>query len=180
MEIDYIIVGAGLAGISIGLELHERGKKLLIIDEDIESTSSKIAAGIVNPIVPKRILKTWMCDEIIPRVDPFYKKWESLCKAKFYDNVPILQIHSSAQESNEWASRYENLKNYIQIGAGTLPANIIAPFGYSQTLQSGRLNVAEYCKSGLRLLQQFHTQAKEFFQYSKFYPGRSGIFLRIP
>ena len=46
----YIIVGGGLAGISLAIQLIRAGAKVILFDKK-ENHSSIIAAGIINPIV---------------------------------------------------------------------------------------------------------------------------------
>jgi len=58
-DLDFIIVGQGIAGSVIALSLIKAGYKILVINKPQLSLSSKIAAGIWNPIVFKRLTKSW-------------------------------------------------------------------------------------------------------------------------
>jgi glycine/D-amino acid oxidase-like deaminating enzyme len=53
-NIDFIIVGGGLAGSILALELINRGADLLLIDRPLAGAASPIAAGIANPVTGKR------------------------------------------------------------------------------------------------------------------------------
>ncbi|MBK8367632.1 MAG: hypothetical protein IPL10_09490 [Bacteroidetes bacterium] len=55
--IDFIIVGQGIAGSVLSLSLISAGYAVLVISTPNLSTSSKIAAGIWNLIVFKRLTK---------------------------------------------------------------------------------------------------------------------------
>ena len=57
METNYIIIGQGLAGTLMAHELLKANESFLVIDEYRESTSSKVAAGMFNPISGKRMVK---------------------------------------------------------------------------------------------------------------------------
>ena len=52
MKVDYIIVGAGLAGLSFVQYCLLNNKTFLVID-DAKRTSSKVAGGMFNPVVLK-------------------------------------------------------------------------------------------------------------------------------
>ena len=44
MQVDYIIVGQGIAGTVLAHTLYQQGLTFLIIDADLPETSSKVAA----------------------------------------------------------------------------------------------------------------------------------------
>jgi glycine/D-amino acid oxidase-like deaminating enzyme len=52
-DYDYLIVGQGLAGTSLAWHLKESGKKILIVGDSSLPSSSKVAAGIFNPLTGK-------------------------------------------------------------------------------------------------------------------------------
>ncbi|MFT5168556.1 MAG: glycine oxidase, partial [Saprospiraceae bacterium] len=58
-EVDYLIIGQGLAGSLLAYQLLERGKTVQIIDNHHNGASSSIAAGIINPITGRRFAKSW-------------------------------------------------------------------------------------------------------------------------
>ncbi len=66
MKVDFIIVGAGLSGSTLAYTLLKEGKSVLVIDNNLKSAASMVAAGLYNPIVFKRIVKSWQADILIP------------------------------------------------------------------------------------------------------------------
>ncbi|HNP08097.1 MAG TPA: FAD-binding protein, partial [Cyclobacteriaceae bacterium] len=80
---DYIIVGLGLAGACLALQLLKRGKRILVFDTPSKNRASLIAAGLFNPITGKRIVKTWKADEIFSYLFKFYREAEKELQAKF-------------------------------------------------------------------------------------------------
>lgn len=66
MLTDYIIVGQGICGTFLSWYLQKNNSKFLVIDNNANITSSKIAAGIINPVTGRRMVKTWMIDELLP------------------------------------------------------------------------------------------------------------------
>src|SRR5688500_2784400 len=66
MNVDYLIIGQGLCGTWLSWYLQKESKSFLIIDKNDENTPSQISAGIVNPVTGRRLVKSWMVDEIMP------------------------------------------------------------------------------------------------------------------
>ena len=79
-NVDFIVVGQGLAGSVLALKLIENGYSIKVIDKPELSSCSKVAAGIWNPVVFKRITKSWMIDELMPEMLNFYRQSEKILK----------------------------------------------------------------------------------------------------
>jgi hypothetical protein len=72
MDIQVLIVGQGLSGTLLGQALKKAGISFLIIDESRPNTASKVASGLINPVTGKRLVKTWLFDELLPKAIPTY------------------------------------------------------------------------------------------------------------
>ncbi|MDR6560849.1 MULTISPECIES: FAD-binding oxidoreductase [unclassified Arcicella] len=88
-ETDFIIVGQGLAGSLLAYLLLQRGKKVQIFDAPEIPSSSRVAAGIFNPVTGRKLVKTWMADELFPFLEQFYLELEDVLQVKFFHQVPI-------------------------------------------------------------------------------------------
>lgn len=117
MQIDYIIVGQGLAGSLLAYELHKTRKKILLVDEDKSSTSSKIAAGIMLPITGRRLVKTWKADLLIPFAKRLYQDMEKTLGEKFFHELPVLEIFNSVKNRNDWIGRSIDPEYMHYVGA---------------------------------------------------------------
>lgn len=152
---DYIIIGAGIAGTSLALELHKRNQRLLIVDEFKENSSSRVAAGMLSPIVPRNVQKTWKCFEIFPNVYDYYRQWEEILNEKFIYQIPGLQIHKNASHTKNWRKRskergFDILLKDIPPEENNYPFEL--PFGGSINLLSGRLDVQKFMDSAHNFL----------------------------
>ena len=58
-EAGFIVVGQGIAGSCLALELADRGARVEIVDDGWESAACLVAAGVINPITGKRLVKSW-------------------------------------------------------------------------------------------------------------------------
>jgi glycine/D-amino acid oxidase-like deaminating enzyme len=74
MQIEYLVVGQGICGTWLSYFLNKEKKSFLVIDDNQPNSSSRIAAGIINPVTGRRIVKTWMIDELIPFIETAYSE----------------------------------------------------------------------------------------------------------
>ena len=61
-----MIIGQGISGTFLSYYLQKERKSFLIIDDNNRNASSKIAAGIINPVTGRRLVTVWMADEVMP------------------------------------------------------------------------------------------------------------------
>jgi len=115
MKKNFLIIGAGLAGLSLAHHLKKKGHSVLLLDKG-ENFSSTIAAGMVNPMVFRRMNKSWRLDEFMPTANEFYKELELQLNVKFYHPVPIYRCFSSLQEKTWWIEKSANqeFSNYLR------------------------------------------------------------------
>ena len=144
-SIDYIIVGQGLAGSILSIELLKNSKKILLIDDKKLSASSKVAAGIWNPIVFKRLTKSWMADELIPFLENFYSETELLLNNKFIRKIPIAKIFIEEQEKTLWLKKADvELSNFLDKSINKMIDPIKAE--YSTLRKTGNLDTKLFLK----------------------------------
>ena len=92
----------------LAFELIQQGKSVLVLNENNAFTSSKVAAGLYNPIVFKRIVKSWMVDEVLPAANFLYAMMEDVLGKKFHHKREIVKLFSSADEKEFWMTRAES------------------------------------------------------------------------
>jgi glycine oxidase len=166
---DIAIVGSGLAGCTIAFKLKHAGKKVLIIDKPQLSSSSRIAAGVYNPIIFKRTTLTWKANETILSCIDFYNKVETVTGNKFHFPVKMNRIISGYEEQNEWV-RKSGLPVYSDfIDDKISSAELLGcktPFGYAQIKHTGYINTKKYIETVLSFVGQ-ENFLEETFDYSK-------------
>ena len=115
-KFDYIILGHGLAGASIAIQLLKRGKKILVIDNPSPTTASRVAAGLFNPITGRKMVKSWMADKLFPYLHQYYSEVEALTGRKFFYPMPVYRPFISVEEQNEWMAKSiePSFQPYIQ------------------------------------------------------------------
>lgn len=99
-----LIIGAGLSGICLARQLMKKGHLVQLIDRG-ENHSTAIAAGMVNPMVFRRMNKSWRLDEFAMEAKSFYLEMEELLRQPLFHPLVIRRMLSSKQERNYWLER---------------------------------------------------------------------------
>lgn len=102
---DFLILGQGLAGTVLSYTLLSRGYRVLVCDTGAGKTSSRVAAGLYNPITGRKMNKTWWADRLFPRITPFYRELERVTGCHFLHERPIYRPFISVEEQNDWQAR---------------------------------------------------------------------------
>ena len=105
MQVDYLIVGQGICGTMLSWFLYKEGKSFLVIDEGSGDTSSKIAAGIINPVTGRRFVRSWMIDEIMPFAVDTYEKIGLVLDNSFVYKRSVIDFFSTPEARNSFINR---------------------------------------------------------------------------
>ncbi len=177
-HVDYIIVGQGLVGSAVALQLIKRNKKVLVIDRSLANSSSRIAVGLFNPITGRHMVKTWMADKIFPYLHTFYQEAEALTKQKFFYSLPLYRPFLSIEEQNEWMAKSADpiYEHYIE-KISTQPAfpSIKDTFGGLTLKQCGYLDTIQYIESVRIWIEQQGIFLEELFDEDKLTLGAKNV-----
>lgn len=180
---DFLIVGAGIAGCSLALELHQRGKKVCIFDLNNPNSSSRTAAGMMNPMVPRNVQKAWKCDQIYPQVYEYYEAWEQRLGTKFIHRIPTLQVHKNASHTKNWTQRAKekgfqhHLSPVAEENNEPYSWGLPLPYGAAICHLSGKLDVSTYLDACYRYFDANGiTKINETFDYQQLEPGNGWMY----
>lgn len=141
-NVEYIIVGCGLASIAFCEKLREHNQSFVVFDDGSQQ-SSRVAAGLYNPVILKRFTEVWKAKEQLEIALPVYKKIEEELNINIDYKLRILRRFASIEEQNKWftASDKPTLEPYLstQLVENKNP-NIDAPFSFGEVLHAGRLD----------------------------------------
>jgi glycine/D-amino acid oxidase-like deaminating enzyme len=173
-----LIVGAGLAGSCLAHRLLDDGHHITIIDKG-ENHATSIAAGMVNPMVFRRMNKSWRLDEFIPEANEFYFTLENKLDVKLFHPITIRRLFSSEQERDSWLEK-QNLpefKNYLtpitKEDEGFDGAN--NPFGSGRVKNAFWIDSEKFYKSNLAFFEKNVILLKESFSIKDFDP-KEGVY----
>ena len=176
-ETDVLIIGQGLVGTVLAHILLKRGKSILIIDQPWYSSSSRISAGLFNPVVFKRLTKSWMVDELIAALVPFYTETEKLLGEKLLFDQRILKIFSEKQERILWEKKMkEDVGRYLlPVSDNEIKEFPDMPFGHASVRGAGYLNVQQFLSLSLVYFREQKMIIKEGFDHSQIKFEKEGI-----
>lgn len=97
MELEFIIIGQGICGTWLSYYLQKEKKSFLVIDDNQLNASSRISAGIINPVTGRRIVKTWMIDEVLPFAEKAYTELGNELNNKTISSCPIVDFFPTLQ-----------------------------------------------------------------------------------
>jgi len=114
LETKFAIIGAGLAGTTLAWKLEKQSSDFQIIDANFEKASFK-AAGIINPVVFKRLTKSFMVDDCLPEAKNFYFEVEKKLKTKFFFEKTLLKTIKNIADQNQWEAKIgeSNFEEYL-------------------------------------------------------------------
>jgi len=173
---NYLIVGAGLSGIAVAFHLIKKGKKVTIVDNGINH-SSLVATGQINPLVFRRMTKSWRVDEFIPYLTYFYQELERLTDSKFFIPIPIRRIFSSEHEKDLWIKKQERVdfESYMEsIKDEDISYDLtINEFGTGRIKNSSYVIAKVFLESSLEWIRNNGTIIHENFDYADINPRTS-------
>ena len=172
---DYILVGQGIAGSTLACTLIENNCSVLVIDEDRDITSSKVAYGLCNPIVFKRFVKTFLADDAFAFAKKYYLILEKELGASFIKEIPLYKIFNNQEQRNDWLKKAnseeysEYLSNEIMYfnedsEISNFKFQISNPFGAAQVLNTFLLNTESFLKAVKLFLIKNDSYRNEIFK----------------
>ncbi|PID70218.1 MAG: FAD-dependent oxidoreductase [Flavobacteriales bacterium] len=168
MQVDYIIVGLGLAGIAFA-ETLERNNKSFVVFDSSASNASKVAGGMYNPIILKRLSLVYDARSQMETALPFYRQLEKNLKIKIDYPLDIYKIFQSVSDQNNWftACSHPLKSEYLmsKIIPNKNPA-IKASFGFGQLTGAGRIAARELISSYKKYLHDKNLLRVEQLNYA--------------
>lgn len=126
-QVDFLVVGQGLAGTALAWELIWRGRSVLVVDPGGEVTSSRIAAGLVTPITGQRLALGWRVAEMLEAAREFYDRTEVELGVRHFHPRIVRRIFRSAGEAGVWEQRRAEPERQAHIARAWAPE--AGPFG---------------------------------------------------
>ena len=182
MQVDYLVVGQGLAGTLVSYNLIQKGKKVAAFDVFQENSSSRVAAGLYNPITGPRSLKTWLADDLFPFLEPYYESLEGFLDVSFLHKKTIFRPFDTIAEQNNWygQSADAELKDYVEVNP--LPLEIQkhykAPFGGIETKISGFVDLKAMIDAFAIYLSNNQYLGRTQFQYDELVFSEDSVLYR--
>src|SRR5258706_6088644 len=182
MKVDYIIIGQGLAGSCLALQLIRKGKKIVVLDQPQHNHSTAVAAGLFNPITGKMLAKTWQAETLFPYIHSFYRNAEVLLQKEFFFPMSLYRPFGSVEEQNEWMGRstHASMREYIEAihGQPTFGDQVHDPVGGVLLRHGGYVDTAVFVEAGRCLLKKSESYREEKIEGAELRVQGSGVSYR--
>lgn len=96
-QVDTLIIGQGICGTFLSLQLEKAGSSHLLIDELRPYSASRIAAGLINPVTGRRLVTTWMIDELLASAREAYGQLGATLGNSFLSETSVTDFFPTAQ-----------------------------------------------------------------------------------
>lgn len=169
MNVDYIIVGLGLAGVAFAEELTKQNKSFIVF-EDGSQNSSLVAGGMYNPVILKRFTPVWNAQEQLKIALPYYKKLEKKLNNIYDHRLEIYRIFKSIEEQNNWFQACDRILLQDFMSSDIIRNKnkyVHAPFGYGKLENTGRIDVNSLIQDYKALLLKKQILREEKFLYDQ-------------
>jgi len=163
-----LIIGGGVAGCSLAWQLAKKGINVKLLDKK-ENHSSFVAAGMINPIVFRRMNLSWRVDELLPYSQLFYNELETEMQQKFCTPLSIRRFFSSQQERDYWNKKQDlhEFQSYL-----THHSDFDIPIANSNTKLGSALVKKGLRVDSLKFMKAFHRYliTQKILEYALFNP----------
>jgi glycine/D-amino acid oxidase-like deaminating enzyme len=177
--VDFLIVGQGLAGTLIAYELLQQKKAIYIIDNQHFEAASKVAAGLINPITGRRIVKSEQIDELLPTAKATYQALEKYLDISIWHERNILWALSNIKEENDWYSRaiQPGISDYIIENPDnqTFLTKVKAIKSFGEVQHSAQVDISLLISAFAKKLLSQNQLSQNIFDYNKLIINEKGI-----
>jgi glycine oxidase len=174
---DYIIVGLGVAGSCLALKLLQEKKSFVLFDEN-RHNASRVAVGVYNPVVLKRFALIWQAQKQLDLLESYFQSFEDLLGGKYLHKIPTYRILSDENEIHAWKKKAQTpeLTDFIEEDIRMdVPDQILAPKGYAEVKQTGRVELGKCIEDFRDYLQVNQHLRAENFDFSQLEVDEKGV-----
>lgn len=115
MDIDYLIIGQGIAGTLLSHALITAGKKVLVLDHPEARPASLVAGAVINPLSGKHYSPAQDAERFVPAALESYRALEQLLNAPLLQELQLFIFPGNEDEAYafEQARRSEHSEPYL-------------------------------------------------------------------
>lgn len=105
MRPDILILGQGLAGTLLAWELERAGIGFRLVDPGHAAAATTAAAGIINPITGRRLVRSWRVDTLLPAARTVYRELEAELGVPLWRDLRVRRLFADERERVTWREK---------------------------------------------------------------------------
>lgn len=168
LQVEYLIVGQGVAGSCLALKLLKNERSFIVIDENKHKASS-VAVGIYNPVVLKRFSLIWNANRQLKLMREYFTEFGNLLGKNYFHEIPTRRIIKDENEIHAWKkkSNQSELTDFLseKVQPFSHP-DFKIPLGYGEVNNTGRVDLGACLEDFKNYLINYHLYQNEHFDYS--------------
>jgi glycine/D-amino acid oxidase-like deaminating enzyme len=178
-EIDTLIVGQGLAGSLLAWQLVAAGQSVCVVDDGHESSSSLVAAGLINPLAGMRFNRRREIDHWLQAADRCYAGLSGHFGRAFFHPLPMLRLFRSREQHRFHARRLQDPASCGLLeeafGADAAPEPVNAPAGGFVQQRTGYVDLPLLLATLRDWLQAQQALCARVLDYDRIEPDRGRV-----
>lgn len=175
--VEFLIIGQGISGSLLSWRLLREGRQVLVIDDKDPCAPSRVAAGVINPVTGRRIVPTWMIDEVLPFAVESYQAMGSELGVNLITQRNIIDFFPNPQMMLAFQKRAGEVPHYL-----SLPGNPAAykalfryDFGFGEISPGYTVDLARLLTAWRSALQDRGCLREEKFQEKDLHASESPL-----
>jgi len=116
-QFEILIIGQGICGTFLSIELERAGISHLVLDDKRPHSASRAAAGLINPVTGRRMVTTWMIDELMAFAREAYEGLKELLGSSFFEAASVTDFFPTAQMRLAFLQRMEEGAPFLHLPA---------------------------------------------------------------
>ncbi|MGB8192314.1 MAG: FAD-binding oxidoreductase [Chitinophagaceae bacterium] len=113
MHADFILIGQGISGTFFHWYLEKAGASCIVIDENKSNSASRVAAGLINPVTGRRLVKSWMIDDLMPFAWDAYTSIGAELNDHYISKVRLVQFFNAPDMQDAFNKKLPEEPNYL-------------------------------------------------------------------
>jgi len=177
IQAEFLIVGQGISGTFLSWYLQKAKRTFIVIDHFEPNSSSRVAAGIINPVTGRRIVKTWMIETLLPFALNVYQEFGSQLGITTISRKKMIDFFPSAQMLNAFTERVNEDKEYLLLSnsPAVFHEHFNYDFGFGEIDPCYMINLSELLFTWREELTRNNLLLTEKFVYDNLSVNNSGI-----
>lgn len=176
-QVDYLIVGQGLAGTFLSRALMNAGFSVRVIDQQQPFAASRVASGVINPVTGRRMVRTWEIETLMPFAVQTYTAFGKELGKELIRQCNILDFHPTPQMHLAFEERIPEEKEYLRrpADADQWQQYFAYPFGVGEIDPCWLIDLHTMLNGWRQLLQQKDALLDEWFDLQALSISAEGV-----
>ncbi|PZD78711.1 FAD-binding oxidoreductase [Mesonia sp. K7] len=168
-QVDFIILGFGIAGLSLCRRLEQANKTFLVIANNQHQSATKVAGGIISPINLGYYRMLDNGQELYENAKSFFKDLDSYLNARTFKEQPIYKVLKNPGDQNDWLTTSEknNFHYFMEDDLEPNIANLHTVHKFGKTKNTALIDTVQLLNNYKEKLQQQNQFEENHFSYDE-------------